>query len=63
MLSGLAPAMAVGIALSALYWAVLAVVAAALSQIFRAAIHPYAAQGTVPAQFEPWMVQSAVVRR
>jgi hypothetical protein len=63
ILSGLAPVMAAGIAVSVVYWAVLAVVASALNQIFRAAIYLYAAQGTVPAQFEPWMVQNAFAHR
>jgi hypothetical protein len=61
--SGITTVIVVGIALTVVYWAVLAIVASALSQIFRAAVYLYATDGAVPAQFEPWMVQRAFAAR
>jgi hypothetical protein len=63
IVSGVPVFMAVGVGLAAVYWVVLAVIGSALSQIFRAAVYLYAAQGTVPAGFQPWMVQDAFARR
>jgi Family of unknown function (DUF6159) len=61
--AGVGPVVVAGVAVAVIYWVVLAVVASALSQIFRAAVYLYAASGTVPAQFEPWMVQNAFAPR
>jgi hypothetical protein len=63
LVSGVPAVTVAGIALAVIYWALLAVVASALSQIFRAAVYLYAADGAVPAQFEPWMVQHAFASR
>ena len=51
--------LAICIAIAVIYWGILAVVATALGQIFRAAVYVYATNGNVPAQFDSWMVQDA----
>lgn len=48
-----------GIAVAVLYWGLVAVIASALGQIYRAAVYLYTASGTVPAQFDASMIQQA----
>ncbi len=59
VISGTTPLLVAGFAVALIYWGLLAVVASALSQIFRTAVYLYAATGNVPAEYERWMLESA----
>lgn len=59
VISGTMPLLVAGFAAALVYWGLLAVVASALSQIFRTAVYLYAATGSVPAEYERWMLESA----
>lgn len=52
-------ALGAGIAIAALYLAVIFLVASSLSQIYRTAVYIYADSGSIPSQFEGWMLQDA----
>ena len=49
----------VGIAIAVIYWGLVAVIASALGQIYRAAVYLYASSSVVPPQFDGWMIQRA----
>jgi hypothetical protein len=48
-----------GVAIAAIYLGIVFLVGSALGAIFRAAVYLYAETGTVPNQFDGWMLQSA----
>jgi hypothetical protein len=58
-LSGSAAGTIAGIAVAVLYLAIVFLVASALGGIYRTAVYLYAVDGTVPAQFDGWMLRDA----
>ncbi len=52
-------ALLAGIAIGVIYLGIVFLISSALNQIFRAAVYLYTQTGTVPAQFEGWMLKDA----